>query len=661
MSYTLQLWDKPADWPWPTTKAEADAQFERVSDRPETAQNPKFLLWGKALYARFPPDMDVWLDGSEEGVTTFPTLGFGINTRTPHWDDAFDHAWAQATRLGLSLYDPQSGVHYLGNGDVPEEPDLQVHRAVRARKAGDDATAWAEYRAWAARGNTHAIYVLGRAMRFGILGQRRHFDLGAALQLMGAHNAETQADAQAFFEKFPPEAKVRIQSLLARLKAAAGEPLLQLIDAERKAVDDAFDRTEQTMLYSRKRIEAAGGLEVAAALGHEVAAFHWALEVVIGWEEPHFENARYWCQRAAEWDHEPAKRLLALMHEHGWGGPVDKAAAAKWNAAAQEQRQQAQKQQQRKDEAASPQGLSLAPVEAKPSTGAGATAQVWTGTATRDLVGWFAREGNPHAAQYMGIADQHGREGGPVNKAQARAWYAQAAEAGHADATYNLGTFIEVGTGGPKDALVAKALFMIANAAGTTMRVDDLRLKPEEQAPVRALVNALRQPGQLRAVLKQRGLEPAATAAPPALQAKGGAAAAGAAGVAGGLAGPAAASHGASAPPARSRPSLQDDEDDDADVYERHRPGLSLHWGHLALMVGMANVVLVIAFFKPGASFRMGLMAFGLVGAVGAWRTAGDLDWPPLARAVVALLAAIPLVGMAVCTLLLFKAMRERR
>lgn len=112
-------------------------------------------------------------------------------------------------------------MHYLGNGDVPEEPDLQVHRALRARKAGDDATALGQYRAWAARGN-HAIYALGRAMRFGILGQRRHFDLGAALQLMGAHDAETQADAQAFFDKFPPEAKVRIQALLARLKAAPG-------------------------------------------------------------------------------------------------------------------------------------------------------------------------------------------------------------------------------------------------------------------------------------------------------------------------------------------------------------------------------------------------------------------------------------------------------
>ncbi len=664
MSYTLQLWEKPADWPWPTTKAEADAQFERVSDGPETAQNPKFLLWGKALHARFPEDMDVWLDGSEEGTTTFPTLGFGINTRTPHWDEAFEHAWAQATRLGLSLYDPQSGVHYLGNGDVPEEPDLQVHRAVRARKEGDDATAWAEYRAWAARGNTHAIYALGRAMRFGTLGQRRHFDLAAALQRMGAHNAETRADAEAFFNKFPPEAKVRVQALQTQLQASPGEPLLQRIDAERKAVDDALDRTVQTMLYSRKRIEASGGLEAAALLGHEVAALQTALEAVIGWEIPNFENARYWCLRAAEWDHEPAQRILALMCEHGWGGPVDKAAAAQWTASAQEQRQKAQKQQQRKEEAESPQGLSLAPVETKPITGRDAAAKVLTGSITRDFVGWFAREGNPHAAQYMGIADQHGREGGPVNPAQARAWYAQAAEAGHADATYNLGTFIEVGTGGPKDVLVAKALFMMASAGGTTMRVDDLRLAPNEQGPVRALVAALRQPGQLRAVLQQRGLAPAAQATPVARQAMGGAAAAATTGAGLPAAAASASKTAPSPPPSRSRQRVDDDEDEDdgrGDALGGSQgTGVSMHWGHLALMVGIANIVLVIAFFQPGASFRMGLMAFGLVGAVGAWRTTGDLGWPPLGRAVVAMLAAIPLVGMAVCTLLLFRAMRER-
>lgn len=654
MSYVLQLWEKPTDWPWPTTKAEADAQFERLANGPETGQNPKFLVWGKALHDRFPEEMDVWLDGSEEGTTTFSTLGFGIITGTPHWDEAFDHAWQQATQLGLSLYDPQSGVHYLGNGDVPEEPDLQLHRADRARRMGDNATAWAEYRHWAARGNTHAMYVLGKAMRFGILGQRRHFDLAAALQKMGAHNRETQAEADAFFDRFPAEAKSRIQALITRLKAASGESLLALIDAERKAVNDALERTEQMLLYSRKRIEASGGLEVAALQGHEVAAFQRALEAVIGWEEPNFENARYWCQRAAEWDHEPAKRLLALMHERGWGGPVDPQSAAKWHAAAQAQRQQPLPQQS----APGPDGLSLAPMEAKPDQGPSAGAkQQWTGSVTRDLVGWFAREGNPHAACYLGIADQHGRDGGPANQAQARSWYAQAAEAGHADATYNLGTFIEVGTGGPKDVLTAQALFMLANTRGTTMRVDDLRLAPHEQGPARALVAALREPGRLRAVLQQRGLAPSAGIGHPVVPPVAGATMGGLAGGTGTAPAPTRSPLPKPAPRARQH----EDRDEDAGMDAKASAGGWLHLGHLALMMGAANIVLVIAFFKPGASFRTGLAVFGVVAAFGAWRTGRDFDWSPLQRAVAALLAATPIAGMAVCVLMLFKAMRQRQ
>ena len=57
----------------------------------------------------------------------------------------------------------------------------------------------------------------------------------------------------------------------------------------------------------------------------------------------------------------------------------------------------------------------------------------------------------------------------------------------------------------------------------------------------------------------------------------------------------------------------------------------------------------------------MGMVALGLVAAFGAWRTARDFDWSPLVRAVVAVLAAIPMVGMAVCLGLLFKAVRERQ
>lgn len=658
MSYTIQIWEKPADWPWPTTKAEADAQYERAEAGPQVPMNPKFVAWAQAVEQRSPGFWDIYLGGPE---MTDPTWGVGINTRASDWGAPFDDGWEQAVRLGLNLYDPQSGVHYLGNGDAPEEPDLPVQRAARARKAGDDATAWAEYRRWAARGNPHALYALGRALRFGTMGQRRHFDLAAALQLMGAHDAETRKDAQAFFQRFPEEAQARIQVLMARLKSAQGEQLLQIIDNDRKAVDDAVARSQQLALYSRKRIEAADALQPAAAQGHEVAAFLQALETVIGWEQPNFENARYWCQRAAEWDHEPAKRLFALMHERGWGGPVDMQEAAKWNAAAQEQRLRAQKKQQAQEEAESPGGLSLAPMASASHGSAAAAPVVWTGNPLRDLPGWYAREGDPHAAFHLGTSDEHGRYGGPVNLAQARAWYAQAAEAGHADATYNLGTFIESGKGGPKDVQVAKALFMLANTRGTTMQVADLGIKPQEQGPVRALVVALREPGRLRAVLQQRGLA-AAVAAP------GGAAPAAAVVASTAAAGLSASDWGrtgGAAPqaprpaPSRAHSTRNDDEDKDTDA-DTQGSGFSLHLGHVALGVGVASVLLLLAFFKPGASFRMGMFALGLVAAFGAWRTARDFDWSPLARAVVALLAAIPLLGMAVCLGLLFKAFRAR-
>jgi TPR repeat protein len=657
VSYTIQIWEKPADWPWPTTKTEADAQYERAEAGPQVPMNPKFVAWAQAVEQRFPEFWDIYLGGPE---ITDPTFGVGINTRASEWGPPFDDGWDEAIRLGLNLYDPQSGVHYLANGDAPEEPDLPVQRAERARKAGDDATAWVEYRRWAARGNPHALYALGRALRFGTLGQRRHFDLAAALQLMGAHDEPTRRDAQAFFQRFPDEAKARIHVLMARLKSAPGEQLLQIIDNDRKAVDDAVDRCQQLALYSRRRIEAADGLQPAAAQGHEVAAYLQALETVIGWEQPNYENARYWCQRAAEWDYEPAKRLLAVMHERGWGGPVDTQEAAKWNTAAQEQREQAQKKQQARDATESPGGLSLAPLASKASAPV-----AWTGNPLRDLPGWYAREGEPHAAFHLGTSDEHGRHGGPVNLAQARAWYAQAAEAGHADATYNLGTFIESGKGGPKDALIAKALFMLANTRGTSMQMADLRIKPQEQGPVRALVTALREPGQLRAVLQKHGLAPGSQA-PGASPARAVAASA--------AAGLSASEWGrdAGAPPApaaahlpRSRTSLSDanDDEDEAEAHgrrQRSTASFALHLGHVALAIGVASVVLLIAFVKPGASFRMRMVVLGLIAAWGAWRTARDFDWSPLARAMVAALAAVPLLGMAVCLCLLFKAVRER-
>ena len=76
--------------------------------------------------------------------------------------------------------------------------------------------------------------------------------------------------------------------------------------------------------------------------------------------------------------------------------------------------------------------------------------------------------------------------------------------------------------------------------------------------------------------------------------------------------------------------------------------------------------LLALSFDQRGLALRpnevraLGRRNGRAVAAFGAWRTARDFDWSPLARAVVALLSAIPMLGMAVCLGLLFKAFRAR-
>ena len=131
MSYTIQIWEKPADWPWPTTKAEADAQYERAEAGPQVPMNPKFAAWAQAVEQRSPGFWDVYLGGPE---MTDPTFGVGINTRASEWGAPFDDGWEQAVRLGLNLYDPQSGRRRHRLGRVPPLGRArQPPRALRRR------------------------------------------------------------------------------------------------------------------------------------------------------------------------------------------------------------------------------------------------------------------------------------------------------------------------------------------------------------------------------------------------------------------------------------------------------------------------------------------------------------------------------------------------
>jgi len=62
-----------------------------------------------------------------------------------------------------------------------------------------------------------------------------------------------------------------------------------------------------------------------------------------------------------------------------------------------------------------------------------------------------------------------------LDYAQAAHWYRRAADFGNADAMYNLGRMYENGQGVPKDATLAKALYVEADGLGNAEAKDSLK------------------------------------------------------------------------------------------------------------------------------------------------------------------------------------------
>jgi TPR repeat protein len=65
----------------------------------------------------------------------------------------------------------------------------------------------------------------------------------------------------------------------------------------------------------------------AAQNGFNVAQFLLAQDLV---DQKRHKEARVWLEKAAATDLARAQRLLAIMHQAGWGGPKDDAAAFLW-------------------------------------------------------------------------------------------------------------------------------------------------------------------------------------------------------------------------------------------------------------------------------------------------------------------------------------------
>lgn len=308
MSFTLQLWHKPEDWPWPENYQQADAQIQQLFAGPKTGQNPRFIAFGRGLYERFPPETDVWLDGSEAGETDEAVLVFGITTRHDDFSAAYEWAVEVARRLGLNLTDPQSGDTFLANGGHVDDRGPVSPPSPPAPADSWEGAGWETLRAAVAGRQPGALFELGRRLRYGI-GQRRHLWLSCALLRLGAHDEQTRAVADERWQTFGEADRPRLQALHDRLAAASGRSLLDIVDAERKAVDDAFAQAEREVLDSRTWQTGLERNRDAASAGHEVAAYLVALHCLITAKPADWEGFDRWSRVAAEWEHPPAMQL----------------------------------------------------------------------------------------------------------------------------------------------------------------------------------------------------------------------------------------------------------------------------------------------------------------------------------------------------------------
>lgn len=290
-------------------------------------------------------------------------------------------------------------------------------------------------------------------------------------------------------------------------------------------------------------------------------------------------------------------------------------------------------------------------------------------------------------AQYnLGVCYQRG-EGKPKDLAQAQRWWGMAAEAGHGSALYMLGECYRSGAGVARDLIAANALMLYAKQRGSTdaaragITAGSLRESVE-------LLDKLRQPGQLVAVLAarrralaagqvdagvqawQRGeplrrqddadkartgdataSQPAAEARPrpstvPAAAPRQPSASAGAGAGAG-------AAATATTPRQVPRPHARTAQDSVAPA--RFGPF------HVALLIGASAMILLLLMVGSvtGAPLRAAAVVFGLVGAIGSWQVSGELGTSTPMRIVLTVLSAVPVFGSFACIVVLLRWVRS--
>lgn len=348
MSFTLIAWETPAGAATPADRAAADALLDQSRGVPRLLR-PRFRTFGERLHERFPPtgdDLkynDAWTDGSEGGDTLEPVLAFGLNARGDHFMAAYEHAVVQARRLGLNVYDPQSGDHHLADGRClpPRSTPIDEFTADVAWRASNWGGAVFELRQGVADGSREALHDLAQCLRHG-LGAPRHLLLaGAVMQIAAATDDARRRQRLATLRLLPVDLRDRQVAMRDRLRA---EPdILIAIDQELAIT------TQQRGRLERLRWDPAlctpedwWSLRLQALIGDVRSAIRlwWALRPSAlsparpPWLPEPLAHQRH-LRQAAAWEHTLGSALAeGLLSGHeGW--PVDPVEALLWMRRAQ--------------------------------------------------------------------------------------------------------------------------------------------------------------------------------------------------------------------------------------------------------------------------------------------------------------------------------------
>lgn len=453
MSFVLTVWEMPAGAQPPADDRAAEALLEQQQALPETP-NARIDAWAEALQERFPPDAQGF--GEYEGwgspPYTGPTLNFGLLTHGYFFTAAYRHAVVQANRLGLNIYDPQTGEHHLADGRrLPDgEQPFDEHSADVAWHKADWGKYMPDLRQVVRGGDRNALHDLGRCYAEGHGVPRQLMLAGALMQLAAAPDDIRRRQHLETLKAWPADLRERQAELRERLRAAP--ELLPAIDAEVQAAKDRGARATVKIEPATFTADDWWRLREAALDGHEYALERLAHSLSPyakpggrpPWPDEPAAHTQWWLLAASRNTHSgvlvAASGLLSGLH--GW--PQDLPRALFWL---------------RRAQAGASKGSNIdAPVER---------------IVKRLAEGWNPQHDRPQAEQLLHEAM---RTLGSHRLALLR----QACELDHPEAWQRLGTAYQRGDLGLKaDDIVGAALHLVAQKALAWTRMELGWTRPE--------------------------------------------------------------------------------------------------------------------------------------------------------------------------------------